>query len=848
MSSQSQLFSSEKILDILSLSRNATAIYTGEDIIIQTANDAMIRFWGRDRSVIGKPMAEAIPELIGQPFIPILQQVWRTGITYNSKNARAELLIDGKLQTFYFDFEYRAILNDAGKTECILHTATDVTELFNGLEILGRERTLNQDLASANENLETANQELATALEELNATNEDLQQTRIKLEDFNYKLENRVSERTNALLRAESRLLSILEQAPLAFCVLDGPDLIIEMANNRILKLWDRNKEVIGQRYGMVRSAPETAPYLKILANVYETGIPYVGEEVKAFTAPGRTQQWGYFNFTYQPIKTNEGNVTAILIIVEDVTDKVIARQNAERANAQLSFALEAAEMGSWRVDIKTGELNCSPRFKELFGFNPEDVVTQESATAQIAEEYRGEVAAAVERAISNGNNYDFTYVVNGFRNGRLRWVRAMGSLSYDASGEVTAFTGVVMDITEQVQTQQKIQTLNNELSAINEELTASNEELNELNTEQSNVNHDLAELIHKLNLSQDELQLAINAANLATFDLNPVSGKFIGNDRLKSWFGLLPEDEIELDKATDVIVSEDRERVIAAIQQSLTFEGGGDYDTYYTILNPLNPVPRIVNAKGKALFNDQQQPIRLSGVLQDVTDLKQEEQRKNDFIGMVSHELKTPLTSLTAYLQMLQIKAKKGEDTFTYNALEKANRQVKKMTSMINSFLNVSRLESSQIHIDLETFNMASLIKEVEQEYTVTISSHQIIFSPVRDIFINADRDKIGQVVNNFISNAVKYSPNGSVIKVTCVKDGNKVEVCVEDQGMGIKPEDHARLFERYYRVKNQPSTIAGFGIGLYVCAEIIRRHKGKIWVESEIGKGSTFCFSLPA
>jgi two-component system sensor histidine kinase VicK len=109
------------------------------------------------------------------------------------------------------------------------------------------------------------------------------------------------------------------------------------------------------------------------------------------------------------------------------------------------------------------------------------------------------------------------------------------------------------------------------------------------------------------------------------------------------------------------------------------------------------------------------------------------------------------------------------------------------------------------------------------------------------------ADRDKIGHVIHNFISNAVKYSPQGSDINVACVTIDGNVLVSVMDKGIGIKPEDTQNIFDRYYRVNNkQMKTVAGFGIGLYLCSEIIKRHEGRIWVESEVGRGSTFSFSL--
>ena len=247
-----------------------------------------------------------------------------------------------------------------------------------------------------------------------------------------------------------------------------------------------------------------------------------------------------------------------------------------------------------------------------------------------------------------------------------------------------------------------------------------------------------------------------------------------------------------------------------------------------------------VINANGEV--------EAIAGTTRDISDIKENEQRKNDFISMVSHELKTPLTSVISFVQVVQKKVAQNNDTVAAGMLERADRQLQKMTRMINGFLNVSRLESGQIQIDKQVFDLSLLIKEVEDETKATIFSHHFIFTSTKDIYVNADREKISQVFNNLFSNAVKYSPSGSNIYIDYTAKGEFVEVSIRDEGFGIGKEDLPRLFERYYRVKEaETNHIAGFGIGLYLCAEIIILHGGKIWVESKTGEGSTFFFTLP-
>ena len=166
----------------------------------------------------------------------------------------------------------------------------------------------------------------------------------------------------------------------------------------------------------------------------------------------------------------------------------------------------------------------------------------------------------------------------------------------------------------------------------------------------------------------------------------------------------------------------------------------------------------------------------------------------------------------------------------------------------MINGFLNLSRLESGKMLMDFQPIEMSVLLTEVVEEYIATVNNHNIKYAFQPGFFVNADRDKLGHVVNNLISNAVKYSPADSEIIIDSYLENGTAVFRIMDHGMGIDENDIPKLFERFYRVENnRMSTVAGFGIGLYLSAEIIQRHGGKIWAESQLTKGSVFYFSLP-
>ncbi|MEJ5993374.1 PAS domain S-box protein [Pedobacter sp. Du54] len=240
-------------------------------------------------------------------------------------------------------------------------------------------------------------------------------------------------------------------------------------------------------------------------------------------------------------------------------------------------------------------------------------------------------------------------------------------------------------------------------------------------------------------------------------------------------------------------------------------------------------------------------QIIGLSKIIRDITFKKQEEQRKNDFVAMVSHELKTPLTTIHSYIQLLLAKSKKEGDDFHIKALSRTEVQTKRMTAMINDFLNVARLEEGEMSIHKKKFEFSLLATEIAQDVQFLTSKHTLQLVGCDTIFIYGDRDKLGQVLNNLLSNAIKYDPDGGIITLGCEKQGNSVKIYVKDKGVGIRPEDQKRLFERFYRAEDDKlKMVSGFGIGLYLVSEILRHHDSKIEVESKEGEGSTFYFSL--
>lgn len=843
----------EQVLEVLNLTATATAIHVTEDAIIQMANDSMLNIWAKDRSVIGKSLENALPELKGQPFIDMFKKVWREGLTISGKDTPANINVNGKVETFYFDFEYKAIKDDQGQTLCILHTATNVTERL--LKEQALEKAQKKEIALERE--QALNEELAASNEELNATNEELQIAQENLQDLNNELETRIAERTKKLADSEAKLRSIFEQSSLAFSVYSGPDHIIELANDNMLKIWGKSAEVIGTPYHTLNISSDDNYFLKLLDQVYTSGESFAANEVKAYRS-GNDEQWGYFNFIYQPMKDEYGNINGILAIKNDVTDRVISKENTDRINDQLALAVDAANIGIWNIHPQTKALQYNAMLAKLFGYEGTEAMTYDQAIGQVTEQHQEVLIKEIDRAIENGRNYDITYTQRRFNDGKIIWLRSSGKISKDEQGKYTVFSGVVMDISDQIESALNLQNVNEELAASIEELASTNAELATANEEYSAINEEmlatneelgeaqknLQDLVNKLRISEADYKQAIESGRMGIWDFNFATQEFTISDRCREMFGFEATEEVSFDT---IIAAVD-----PAYQQMLkntlhnTAYKNQYNDIEFPITHLLTNERKWIRVIGKTHTDPVGNSINFTGMNMDITEQKQDEQRKNDFIGMVSHELKTPLTSLSGYVQLLQAKAQKAEDAFTSRALDTVSKQVTKMAGIINGFLNISRLESGKILLDKSLFSLEELIECNIEETRLIGSGHLISYHADELITVLADYDKISNVVSNILSNAVKYAPNNKTIEVhSGIIDGS-IQVSVKDYGMGIDKQDQDRLFERYYRVENN-HTISGFGIGLYLSAEIIERHKGNIWVESELGKGSTFYFSLP-
>jgi PAS domain S-box-containing protein len=780
---QGKRLNNDSLLEILCTSETPTAVYSGEEIRIELANAAMLKAWGKGPEVIGGTLAEALPEIANQPFSKMLQKVWRTGIDDIGEAIAAELVVDGKLQLFYFDYAYRAVKNSAGEVYAILETARDVTETVKGRKAL----------------------------------------------------ESKVEERSTALSISENRLRYLLTDAPIAIAVLRGKELVIEMANKKILEVWGKSEEVIGQQLHL--AVPELAGqnFLQLLHEVYASGKPYYGFESKAMLVQNGKMESVYVNFVYKPLQDDQGQVNSIMVTANVVTEQVASRHKVQQLNEELRTINEALRESQDRLLITNLDLQSSEnRLNQILAELPVPVVVL-MGPAQIISTTNAALLnfwdRTKEEVLGKPMLEVFPELKNQVYPGLWKHVLETGEQIRDPEKVVSykdKVTGEDRPFYIDYFCQPLADRTGNRIGVISTVINVS----------------DKVRSRKLIEAAESRLRLAIDSAKLGTWYIDVETRELKASARLKEIFGFYPQDEVPLNAATDQILETYRPGILHAIEQAMS--KGVAYDVEYPISGYRDGAVRWVRATGK-LYEDVSGQSNFSGIVQDITQRKNEEQRKDDFLSIASHELKTPITSLKGALQLLDRKKNDLANPVVPRLIAQANVSVNKITYLIDDLLNTTRTNEGQLHLNYSAFTISEMLDQCCNHLRMG-GKHELVVQGDRSLKMWADEIRIDQVVVNLVNNAAKYAPDARTIYLIVEDLGGSVKVSVKDNGPGISPDKVAHLFDRYYRVDYSGVQYSGLGLGLYISAEIIKKHQGEIGVDTEVGKGSTFWFTVPS
>lgn len=390
----------------------------------------------------------------------------------------------------------------------------------------------------------------------------------------------------------------------------------------------------------------------------------------------------------------------------------------------------------------------------------------------------------------------------------------------------------------------------NEKLSASVAELSRSNVRLEEMQQRLVHINAELEERVQQRTQKLQELQQAaegeanrlrflLNAIPQQVWTTNPEGNLLALNDIVSSDLGL-PVEEIRRLGLHSFTHPDDLPQAYEAWLEAR--QSGTEYTAEYR-LRFADGVYRWHLGRALPMVDNGQVTFWL-GTNTNIDAQKENEQRKDEFLSIASHELKTPLTSIKSFNQMMN-RVRDGQQMGVF--IQKSFNNILRLEKLINDLLDVTKINAGKMKYDMQPFDFLEMVRETIENVQLTVSSHQIILSSGENFEIVGDRLRLEQVLINLLDNAIKYSPGGEEVLVRINQVEDHVIIAVQDYGVGIDKKSLNKLFDRYYRSDNTAMRFEGLGLGLFISADIVRRHHGTYWLESEPGKGATFYFRLP-
>jgi len=837
------------------------AIFKGPQFIVELANEPYLLIVDKkEKNFIGKPLFDSLPE-IKDAVASLLNGVLNTGIPYYGTEFPVTLNRHGKKESTYFNFVYHPFIEENGKISGVIVVANEITEMVNAKRYLQE---------------------------------------------------------------SEKQFRNVVMQSPVPMAIFRGKDFVIELANAEMYtNIWRRNeKDVVGQKLFDAFPEIKRQKYHELLNEVYNTGKPHRENESIAYVQGEDGMKRFYLDYEYAPLFEKDGSVSGLIVTVNDMTEKVEARQNLEFAETRLRLSIEGAKLVIWELNLATREITYSSLLTDILGYDNAIKLNLTDIRALIHPDDIRKVDVLFMAALQKGV---FNYDIRLFRKDRsICWVKVQAKVFYDSPDDPVRMIGTMLDISEIKQNEESIQRLAAIVEFSNDAIiskrldgiiTSWNKAAEQMFgfTSEEMIGQPILKIIpaHKLTEEPEIISRIQRGEHVDHFitqrhtkdntlldislSISPIKGprgNIIGAAKIAR--------DISAQKKSEDLLrqSEERFRMLANFTPQFIWtadaEGNFNYfnlamyeytglsfnelkkDGWLKIVHPDDREENITKwkqavATGDGFFMEHrfrkhngEYRWQLSralpqksangkielwvGTSTDINEMKELESQKDYFISMASHELKTPITSIKGYIQILQAMNANSTNDFLVNSLNIIDKQILKLTNLISDLLDLSKIKTGKLMLNKKHFPINKLIREIIDEMKHIHPDFSITFSSKEDTLVYGDESRIGQVLINLLTNAVKYSPNTAEVKVKSIIEPGQITVSVEDFGIGISREDQGKIFERFYRVagKNE-KTFPGFGIGLFIASDILQRHNGKIGVTSIPGKGSTFHFSLP-
>jgi len=484
--------------------------------------------------------------------------------------------------------------------------------------------------------------------------------------------------------------------------------------------------------------------------------------------------------------------------------------------------ALNSAKSGIIITDNRQPDnpiIYCNKAFESISGYSQNEIIGHNCRFLQAQDKSQPE-RQIIKDAVVNGKECKVE-IRNYKKNGNLFWNELTISPVKDSEDNITHFIGVQNDITDRKKFENE---LRQEKASVEKKIEQRTKELIDKEAFLSSIIQTVRESL--LVLDADYKVLSANSHFLNSF-------KVASEDTVGKVLFELGNHQWDIDALKNLLT-----KILPTNNPVIDFEVSHDFPH-------IGKKIMLVNAY-RIEFEGQYKD-RILIAIEDITDKKEIDRRKDDFLSIASHELKTPLTTIKGFVQLLKRMAPEESSEKFMVTLDKVSIYVDRLNNLISELLDTSKIQSGNIEIHKEPFDIDKLLRDTIENLSLATPQYTISINTNTNATILGDELQISQVINNLVSNAVKYSPGQNKIDIYCNRVGDFIKVSIKDYGMGITQQDQSKIFDRFYRARDIQKKFPGMGIGLYICREIIVNHDGTLWVESEIGKGSTFNFTLP-